>query len=195
MTGRIQPCLLQSILYERLVRQCLKRRAGFGYQYEQRMCYVDTVQHACCVIRIHIADKTCFHITAAVFPGPVVQRDIHSARTEIAAADTDLYDGRKLLSGSIGDLAVMHTVREIGSLLLLSDVEIAFIDTVCKNVLAELSACELVQHQAFFAGIYDLSVVERFVFFSELCFLRESAQCVKHFVVDFLGGKVVCQSV
>ena len=79
-------------------------------------------------------------------------------------------------------------------LLLLADIEGALIHAVADHRVAELAAGELVQHQALFAGVDDLAVIEGGKLLRELRFLRKLAESRKHFVVHALGGKIVAEA-
>ena len=50
----IEACLLKSILYECFVGKGLESGSRLGYEYEDRMSYVNICKYACCIIGIYV---------------------------------------------------------------------------------------------------------------------------------------------
>ena len=132
------------------------------------MRQVNALDHGRRVVRVHVADKTRFHFEASVLPGPVFQRQIHRPGTQVAAADADLGNRGELLALFVGQGAVVHFLREIRDLLLLFGIEHAFVRPFGHDVLSQLSAGQLVQHQPLFPGIDYRAVEQLFKLFAQL---------------------------
>ena len=194
MPGGIQARGAQGVLDEGFVGQRLQRGAGFAHQHEQGMGQIDALEHAGGVIRVHVADEAGFHFEAAVLLGPVFQGQVHGPGAQIAAADADLHHGGELFTLGVGNFAAVHPVGEIRSLLLLGQIERALIHAVRHNGIPQLAPGELMQHQALFAGIDDLAVVQRGVFLVQLSFPGQLPQRIKHRFVHLFGGVVVLQT-
>ena len=150
---------------------------------------VDRFQDRGCIVRVHVADEARLHFQGVVLFCPVLQSDVEGAGTQVASADTDLYDCSELLVRRISDLAGMYFVCELGSFLLLAVIEFTLVDAVRDDVFAQLAAAELVEDQTLLAGIDHGSVQELFIFFDQLllfCQLRENGERI---VVNRLCGE------
>ena len=191
MFGSIQSCVFQSIFYEGLVGQCLKCCTGFGNQDKDRMCYVDTIQNCCCIIRVYIADEFCFHLEGIVFLCPVFQCQIHCTRSEVTAADTDLNNGCKFLTCCICDLSGMYFVCKICDLLLLFFIESTFVCAVSVYSLTELTACQVMKNHSLLSGVNNFTIVKCFEFFSQLCFICQFLQIFQQFVIYLLCSIII----
>ena len=110
---------------------------------------------------------------AAVLSGPVLERQIHGAGAEVAAADADLHDCRELFAGGVGDLACVDLVGKRGGLFLLRRIEGPLVHAVDDDRLAQLTAGKLMEHQPLFAGVDHLAVVQGGVLLRQLCLRRE----------------------
>ena len=184
----VQSPLLQGVLHKCLVRQGLQRGTALGHKNEDGVFRVRLPEHACCVVRVHIADELCVHSEAAVFLCPVFQRQVHGPGPQVAAADTDLNDRSKGFSLLVGDFTAMYFSGKSGDFFLLLCVEGTLVDAVRGDGFSELSAGQLVKHQPFFTGIDDGAIVQLFEFFSQAAFIRQGFQLCKHGVVNLFCG-------
>ena len=158
------------------------------------MGHVNGLEDARRVVGVHVADEAGLQLQAVVLSGPVFQGDVHGAGAEVAAADADLHDGGELLTGGVRDLAGVDLLGKCRGLFLLAHIERALVDPVLDDGVAELTAGELVEHQALFAGVDHLSVIEGGKFLRELGFRRELAESVEHRVVHGLGREVIAEA-
>ena len=158
--GRVKTRLGQSILDEGLVGQRLQRRSGLRHQHEQRVRDVDPAEHARRIVGIDVADELRLHLEAAVDLRPVLQRQIHRAGAQIAAADADLHDSGELLARGIRDLARMHLAGQLRDAVLLLHIEGALVNAVGDDRIAQLAAAQMMQHAAVLAGVDDRAIVQ-----------------------------------
>ncbi len=189
--GRIQAGVPERVLDEGFVRQRFQRRTGFGNENEQGVLEVDVVQNGGGVVRVHVADEPSAHFKGAVLFRPIFQRQVHGAGAEVASANADLHRGGEFFTLGIGDLAGMYVSCEGGGLFLFSYVEFTLVDVVGDHVLAQLSAGQLMEHQALFPGVDHFAFVQGLIFFGELGFLRQRFQGVQGAVVHRFGGVMV----
>ncbi len=189
--GRVEAGFTDGIFDEGLVGQGLERRAGLGDQDEERMRDVDLRKDRRGVVRVDVADELRIHEQGLVGLCPALEREIEGTRAEVAAADTDLDDGRELLACLIDDLAGMHLLREFRRTLLLRDIELALVHAVDDHVIAELAAAELMQDAAVLAGVDALAAVEGCVLLCQFRLVRERLQRFQGLIVDRLGREAV----
>ena len=133
------------------------------------MCHIDRLQHGRRIVRVNIADEFGVHEKLSVCCRPVLECDVNRTGTKVTAADTDLDNGRELLTFLIDDPAAVNLVCKVGDSLLLGDIELALVDVVLYNILSELAAAELMKDQAILARVNDFAVVKRFKLLGELC--------------------------
>ena len=158
------------------------------------MCYVDRIQNGCCIVRVNIADEFCFHFKAIVFLCPVFQSQIHSARTKITSANTDLYNCCEFLACCVCDLACVYFVCELRNAILLFYIEGTFIYAVCHNCVSKLATGQLMQHKTVFSGVDNSTIVKLLKFFGKLCFLCQFYKCGKDILVHLFCCVVVRKS-
>ena len=190
----IEAELPKCVHHEGLVREGLERRAGLGNQDEEGMRDVNVTENSGCVIRIDITDELCIHLEETLRLRPVLECEIHRARTQVTSADTDLNDRGKLLAGCIGDLTGMNLLREFGDALLLLYVECALVLTVCDHILTELSAGQLVKHETLLTGVDHITVVEILILLCKLCFRSQLHERCEDILIDGLRTVVVCHA-
>ena len=171
MFGSIQSCVFQGIFYEGLVGQCLQCCTGFGNQDKDGMCYVDTIQNCCCIIRVYIADEFCFHLECVVFLCPVLQCKIHCTWSKVTSANTDLNYSCKLFTCCICDLSGMYLVCKICNSILLFYIKRTFVYAICLDCITQLSACHMMKYKTFLACIHNFTIIKSCKFFRKLCFL------------------------
>ena len=158
------------------------------------MSYVDRVQHSCCIIRVNVADEFCFHLEQTLFLSPVLQSKIHSTRTKVTAADTDLYYCREFFSCGISNLTGMYFIGEFCDLFLLCHIESSFVHTISHNSVTQLSAGQLMKNETVLTGIDHCTIIQLFKFLRKLCFLSQFYQCRQHIVVHLLSCVIVRKS-
>ncbi len=185
--GRVKAGFLDGVLDEGLVGQSLERRAGLGDQDKDRMSDVDLCEDRRSVVRVDVADELRVHKQRVVGLCPALESEVEGARTEVAAADTDLNDRRELLAGFIGDLTRVNLIREFRRALLLLDVELTLVDTVHNHVVAELAAAELMQDAAVLARVDALAAIESRILLGQFRLVGELLQRRKNVIVDRLG--------
>ena len=188
--GGVKARLGQRVLDEGLVGQRLQRRAGLGDEHEQRVRHVDFAEHARRVVGVDVADELCLHLERAVDPGPVLQRQVHRAGAQVAAADADLHDGGELLARGVGDLAGVHLAGQLRDAGLLLDIEGALVDAVGDHRLAQLAAAQVMQHAAVFAGVDDRAVVQLGKLLGQLRFLGKLCEGRENGVVHRTRAEV-----
>ena len=88
----------------------------------------------------------------------------------------------------------MNGICEISRFLLLRNIEVTLIDAVCHDILAKLSAAELMQYQTLFTGINHGTIIQFFIFLCQLCFLCQLFQNCEHIVIHFLCCKIIIQT-
>ena len=189
----VQPGVSERILYEGFIGKGLQRSAGFRHQHKYGVPHVNGLEHARRVIGVNIADEAGLHLERPVLSRPVLQRQIHGTGAEVAAADADLHNRSELLTCSIGDLAGVNFFGKIGRFLLLANIKVALVRAVHNNLVSELPAGKLMQHQALFSRIDDLAVIERCKLLRQLCLCRQFSEGLKHLIIYGFGGKVICQ--
>ena len=127
-------------------------------------------------------------------PCPVLQREVHRSRAEIASADADLHNRRELLPLLIDNLAAVHLPGKIRDALLLLHIEVTLVDTIRDDIPAELSSAELMQHQPLLSRVDHRAVIQLLKLPGELRLLREFLQHRQRLVIHCLRRIVVCQS-
>ena len=194
MPGSVQTCLCERVLDEGLIGQGLQGGTGLGYQHEQGMCHVDGRQYGCRVVRVYIADKLRFHLEGIMLLRPVLQGQIHSPGAQVAAADTDLYDGSEFLTCRVGNLTCVYFIGKFCYFFLLLYVKRALVHAVRYYCIAQLAAGQLVKHQTLLAGVDHLAVIESRELLRQLCFLCKLRQYCQYIIVYGLCGVVVCHA-
>ena len=194
MLGRIYACILERVSDEGLVGQGLQGCSGLGNNDEQGTGYVDGLENGCCVIGIDVADESGFHLLLAILFCPILKCQIQCPGTKVAAADTDLHNCGKGLALIVGDLACMYLIGKISRFLLLGDIELSLVDAVINDVVALLSAAELVQNQTLLACVDHCAVVQLFIFLCELCLIRELLKDRENFIINEFRSIVVFES-
>ena len=130
------------------------------------MGHIHAGQNGRGVVRVHVADEFGLHLQGAVYFGPVLQGNVQGAGSEVRTADTNLHGRGEGLTRLIDEFAGMDFVGEFRRPLLLGDVEFPLVDAFIKDVLTELAAAQLMEHQPLFAGVDHFAVVECGVFFN-----------------------------
>ncbi len=191
VVGRVQARLDQRVFHERLVGQRLERGAGLGDEDEKRVGHVDGAQHVYRVVGVDVADEAGFHFLSAFGAGPVLERQVHGARSQVASADANLHDGCEGLAGGVGHLAAVHLAGKLGDPLLLIYVKLALVDPVGYNGISQLPAGQMVQDQALLASVDHGAVVQLGEFLGQLRFFCQICQLLQKGVVDLLGAVAV----
>ena len=83
MFGYFTSCCLDGVLYKGLIGQSFKCCSGFGHNDKDRSGDVNRSKNCGSVIRVYITDESCFHLKGIVCAGPILKRQIQSARTKI----------------------------------------------------------------------------------------------------------------
>ncbi len=195
MPGRIQACLLQSILDEHFVGQGLQGGAGLGNDDKESVCQVGGRQDCGSVVRVYVGDELGLHLQSAVDLCPVLQSQIQSAGAQVGSADADLNSGGILLALFIDDLACMDLLCKFAGPSLLLKIEFSLVLAVCNDVAAQLAAAELMQDQSLLTGIDHFAVVEGCVFIGQFLLVRKALQGIQKGVVHLLCSKVIAESV
>ena len=63
-----------------------------------------------------------------------------------------------------------------------------------KDIVSKLSAAEMMQDEAFFAGINDISVIQGFILFNQLMFLCESLENREDLIIYCFSSKIIRES-
>ena len=192
--GGVKARLGQRVLDEGLVGQRLQRGAGLGDEHEQGVGHVDLAEHARGVVGIDVADELSLHLEGAVDPGPVLQRQIHGAGAEVAAADADLHDGGELLARGVRDLAGVYLAGHLRDFGLLLDVEGALVHAVGNHRIAQLAAAHVVQHAALFAGVDHRAIVQLGELLGQLRLLGKLRENGQNGVIDRTRAEVEIES-
>ena len=158
------------------------------------MGYVDRLENAYRVVRINVAYELCVHEEAAFSTRPVLKRYVHGARTEVASAYAYLNNGSEPLAVSVRDLAFMYFFRELSDLSLLALIELSLVDSVRYNIVSELSACQMMQHESLLSRVYHRAVVQLFKLSCEIGLFGKIRQHAQNLVIYLLGRKIVRKS-
>ena len=192
--GDLQTGILDGVLDECFVGQRLQRGAGLGNNDKQRVCNVYRLEHGCCIVRINVADEFRFHLECVIGLRPVLQCNVKSTGTKVTSADTNLYNCGELLTGFVGDLTSMYLLGKCSNFLLLRYIKFALVYAVCDNCVTLLTACQLMQHEALFAGVDDGAVQQLLVFVNGLGFFCELRKHGENVVIDLLCGIIEVQT-
>ena len=158
------------------------------------MCNIDGIQDCCCIVRIYVADEFCFHFEFIIFLCPVFKSKVHSTRTKVTSADTDLNNSCEFLSCCVCDLTCMYFICKISNLLLLFYIESTFINAVSCNSIAKLSTCQLMKNETFFTCVDHFSIIECCVFLSKLCFFCQFLKAFQHIIIYLFCSIVICKT-
>ena len=95
------------------------------------MCNIDGVKNTYCIIRINVAYKLSIHQELVVGACPVFKSNIHCARSEITAADSNLHDSSEFLTICIADLTCMYFCGKVSYLSLNSNFFVVILLSYC----------------------------------------------------------------
>ena len=152
---------------------------------------IDGIQDCCRIVRIYVADEFCFHLEQAIFLCPVLQCQIHGAGTEVASADTDLYNSCEFFSCCICDLAGMNLICKLCDLFLLLHIECSLVNSVCHNSISQLSAGQMMKNKTFFSCIDHFSIVKSLKLIRKLCLFRQLLKTFQDLIVHLLCRIIV----
>ena len=126
------------------------------------MSNIDCLQYADCIIRVYVADELSIHQELVIGTCPVLEGDVHSARTEVTAADSDLDYCSEFLTCCIRYFSGVDFSSEVCNLSLLSCVEGSLVNAVADYSIAELTTCEVMEDEPLFPCVDHGTVVELF---------------------------------
>ena len=88
----------------------------------------------------------------------------------------------------------MHLVRKFSDTLLLLDIEIALVDAICDDILAKLTARQMMQHETLLTRIDDSAIIKLFELLCELRLLCKISELPKNIIIHSLCCIIIIQA-
>ena len=158
------------------------------------MSKVSRSKNCCCIVRVNVGNKLCFHFESFICLCPVFQSQIHGTWTKVTSTNTDLNNSCKFFTGCIYDCSGMNFVCKFCNTFLFFYIKITLVSTVCNYIFSKLSPCKVMENHAFFSGVDYGTIVSFCKFFSKLGFFCQFRKNFENFFVYLFCGIVVCKT-